>query len=130
MKLDTHGKKRVFGNAILAANGKAIRATFQQADGTNAMSYGLMEIPFSDAPPREVTLIKDAPEEDEASAYYFQVAISHDGKTAAVASTYLACTREGVQPGRLRPVPRGPERPEVEGDQSADSHAGQASPTA
>jgi hypothetical protein len=56
------------------------------------MSYGLMEIPFSDAPPRELTLINDAPvEDDNSSAYYFQTAISHDGKTAAIASTYLDC---------------------------------------
>jgi len=95
---DTHGKKRLFGNAVLTPDGKAIRAAFQQTDGTNSMSYGLMEIPFSEAKPREVVLIKDAPVEDEASAYYFQVAVSHDGKTAAVASTYLACTDKEFHP--------------------------------
>ena len=95
-EVDTHGKKRVFGNAILAANGKAVRATFQQAISTNAMAYGLMEIPFSDAPTREVMLIKDAPAQDDASAFYFQAAISHDGKTAAIASTYLAVMEKPI----------------------------------
>jgi len=69
--VDTHGQKRILGNAVLAANGKAIRATFQQADGTNAMSYGLMEIPFSEAPVREMTLIKNAPVQDEIGRLLF-----------------------------------------------------------
>jgi len=96
--LDARGQKRCFGNAIFAANGKALRATFRQAKGTNTVCYGLMEIPFSDAPPRELTLINSAPKGDEPAVYYFQAAISHDGKTAAIASTYLACTEEEFKP--------------------------------
>jgi hypothetical protein len=88
--VDIHGGKRIFANAVLAPNGKSIRAAFQQANGTNSMSYGLMEIPFSEAPARETTLIRSAPVQDEPSAFYFQMATSHDGKTAAIASTYLA----------------------------------------
>ena len=95
-EVDTHGKKTVFGNAILAPSGKAIRASFQQASGTNAVSYGLMEIPFSEAPTREVMLIKDAPPQDEASVSYFQAGVSHDGKTAALASTYLALMEKPI----------------------------------
>jgi hypothetical protein len=96
--LDTRGQERHFGNAILAANGKSLRATFRQAKGTNTVCYGLMEIPFSDASPRELTLIDNAPKEDEPAVFYFQAAISHDGKTAAIASTYLACTDEEFKP--------------------------------
>jgi hypothetical protein len=96
--LPTRGAKRRFGNAILAPNGKTLWATFQQAKGTNAVSYGLMEIPVSEAPPREVTLIEEAPEEDDMTVFYFQAAISHDGKTAAVASTYLACSEKEFKP--------------------------------
>jgi hypothetical protein len=95
--LDTHGQEREFINAVPAANGKAVRASFQQANGTNSMAYGLMEIPFSEAPTRELVLIKDAPVDDESSGYYFQLAVSHDGKTAALASTYLACTDKGFK---------------------------------
>jgi hypothetical protein len=90
--LGTPGEERCFGNAIFAADGKALRATFCQGKGTNAVCYGLLEIPTSDAPPRELTLIKGAPNEDDAAVNYFQAAISHDGKTTAIASTYLACT--------------------------------------
>jgi hypothetical protein len=95
--VDIHGKKRMFGNAVLAANGKAVRAAFQEATSSNAMAYGLMEIPFSLAPTREVLLIKDAPALDESSAYYFQAAISHDGKTAAVSSGYLALMEKPIK---------------------------------
>jgi hypothetical protein len=96
--LDIRGQERAFINAILANNGKAVRASFAQADGTNGMAYGLMEIPFSEAPTREVILIKGAPKATQGSAYYFQFAVSHDGKTAAVASTYLACTDKSFNP--------------------------------
>jgi hypothetical protein len=96
--LIAQSQKRNFGNAILAANGKGLWATFQQTKGTNAMSYGLIHIPFSDAPPRELVLINEAPVEDEPSAFYFQAAISHDGKTAAIPSTYLACTEKEFKP--------------------------------
>jgi hypothetical protein len=97
-EVDTHGKKRVFGNAVLAPDGKSVRASFQQTNGTNSMSYGVMEIPFSKAAPREVILIKDALVQDEPSVFYFQMATSHDGKTAAVASTYLALMEHPINP--------------------------------
>jgi hypothetical protein len=95
-EVDTHGQKRAFGNAVLAVTGKAVRATFQQANGSNAVSYGLMEIALSEAPVREVTLIKDAPAQDDVSVYYFQAAVSHDDKTAAIASTYLALVEKPI----------------------------------
>jgi hypothetical protein len=92
--LGAQGQKRRFGNAILEPSGQALWATFQQPKGTNTMSYGLMEIPFRDGVVREVTLINDAPAEEEMTVFYFQAAVSHDGKTAAVTSTYLACSEK------------------------------------
>ena len=97
-EVDTHGHALAFGNAVLATSGKALWASFQQANGTNSMSYGLMQVPFSDAPAHEELLIQDAPVLDEPSAYYFQVAISHDGKTAALSSTYLAAMEKPIKP--------------------------------
>jgi hypothetical protein len=92
--LDTQGQKRYFGSAVLAPSGKSLYASFQQTKDTNSVSYGLMEIPLSDAPTRELILIHDAPPDDESCVYYFQAAVSHDGRTAAVASTYLACSEK------------------------------------
>jgi hypothetical protein len=125
--LSAPGERRYFGNAILNPNGKALWATFLQSKSTNTMDCGLMEIPFSDAPPRELTLISNAPLEDSDSAMYFQAGISHDGKTAAIASTYLACMGKGFKasdcalflvdlskpqwPVTKVPIPMPPERP-------------------
>ena len=94
----SQGQDLAFGNAILAANGKAIRATYRRATGTNTVSYGLMEIPFSEAPPRENTLIKDAPAGDKPDVFYFQAGISHDGRTAAISSAYLAFSDKDFKP--------------------------------
>jgi hypothetical protein len=96
-EVDTHGKKRVYGNAVLAADGKTVRATFQQATSTDATAYGLMEVPFSEAPAHEVLLIKDAPAQEDSNAYYFQAGISHDGKTAAASSAYLALMEKPIR---------------------------------
>jgi hypothetical protein len=90
--LDTRGQERSFGNAILDPNGKALWATFQQTKGTNTSAYGLIEIPFNDAPAHVLMLISNAPAGGSGSSACFQAGISHDGKTAAIASTYLACT--------------------------------------
>lgn len=94
----TPGHKLTFGNILLATSGKALWASFQQANGTNSMSYGLMEIPFSEAPTHQELLIKDAPVQDEPSADYFQVAVSHDGKAAALSSAYLALMERPIKP--------------------------------
>ena len=90
--LDARGQDLYFGNAILNPDGNALWATFSRRKGTNMVSYGLMEIPFTDAPPHELTLISDATSHhDSDSVLYFQAGISHDGKTVAIPSTYLAC---------------------------------------
>jgi hypothetical protein len=96
--VDTHKEKLAFGNAVLAASGKAVLASYATATGTNAVSYGLMELPFSDALPREVTLIHEAPAKTEGCVSYFQTAVSHDGKTAAITSTYLGVEAPTTKP--------------------------------
>jgi hypothetical protein len=50
-----------------------------------------MEIPLGAAPVRETTLITAAPSENDSDETCFQGSVSHDGKTFAVDSTYLAC---------------------------------------
>jgi hypothetical protein len=77
--------------------GDKLWASFQKGtkdNGTNVFSFGIIEIPLSDAPVREITLIKGLRTKEQDLGFYFQAAMSHDGKTAAVASTYLACLEE------------------------------------
>jgi hypothetical protein len=97
--LGAKGEKRDFGSAAFSPRGDAICASFAHIPkgGTNA-SYGLVEIPLSDAPVRQVTLLSTAESGDDANALLFQAGISHDGATAAAASTYLACQIKELKP--------------------------------
>lgn len=88
-----------FGNAILSPKGDRVWAAFTRESGkTNRIACGVMEIPLSQAPVREKVLIPDIPSGDETEALYWQVGISHDGKTAAISSTYLAASAEDFKP--------------------------------
>lgn len=90
--------ERAFGNAGFSPQGDLLWATFRKPSGTNRVAYGLMEIPLSDGRIRETVLIAEAPSGDDFYALYFQAGLAHDGKTAAVASTYLACATEEFKP--------------------------------
>jgi hypothetical protein len=81
-----------FGSGMLSPKGNEVIVSYQRLtqNETNVV-YGLMEIPLSEAPVRETILIRRAANQDEMNVLYFQGAVSHDGKTAAVASTYLVC---------------------------------------
>ena len=57
-----------------------------------------MEIPLNDAPVRRTVLIKTTGLKDDSAALYFQAGFSHDGKTAALASTYLTCDNKDFKP--------------------------------
>jgi hypothetical protein len=98
-KLDSDAQKMTFGNAILSPRGDKVWAAFtREAPGTNRIACGLMEIPLTDAPIREKVLIADTSSAGDGHQYYWQVGMSHDGKTAALSSTYLACSEEPFKP--------------------------------
>ncbi len=97
--LGEQGEELAFGSAVFSSKGDLLLASFQRkAAGQTNASYGLMEIPLSSAPIRRRTLIPAAEVSDEIAALYFQAALSHDGKTAAVASTYVACAAKDFKP--------------------------------
>jgi len=93
------GEEQTFGSAGISPQGDMLWATFEKkAAGTNTASYGLIEIPFSNGAIRETTLLAGVRAADE-NAAFFQGSLSHDGKTVAVASTYLACNEKGFDAG-------------------------------
>jgi hypothetical protein len=98
--LETKGAEWRFGNAVFSRKGDTLLASCQKKKaGAAVASYSLLEIPLGTAPIRETVLIPALEAKDEAAALYFQVGVSHDGKTAAAASTYLACaTPEDFRP--------------------------------
>jgi hypothetical protein len=91
----TNGVGLTLANAEFSKRGDSLLAGFQREhDEQPRVTYGLMEIPLNDQPIREKVLISGDTPPDDAGAFYFQFGFSHDGKTAAVASTYLACMKD------------------------------------
>jgi hypothetical protein len=94
--LDFKGAEVQFGNAVFTRSGDALLASCQKKpSGQDRWSFGLIEIPLRAGPIRETTLIPALETTEKQAASYFQVGMSHDGKTAAAASTYLACVETG-----------------------------------
>jgi len=81
----------VFGNAQFSPSGAMLYASFMDAGagGTNG-SGGVIEIPLDGGALRRNTLISGLGEVDNDFALYFQLDLAKDGKTLAIASTYLA----------------------------------------
>jgi len=95
---DAKGGKWAFGSAGLSPKGDELWATFERRVETNSVSYGLIEAPLGEEPVRETTLFTLPQPVESDMVFYFQASVSHDGKTAAVASTYLACAAKEFNP--------------------------------
>ena len=90
--LDFKAAEMELGNIVFTRQGDALLASFDKKPaGQDGLSLGLLEIPLRAGPVRETTLIPALQTTEKGAASYFQVGVSHDGKTAAAASTYLAC---------------------------------------
>jgi hypothetical protein len=89
------------GNACFAGNGNALYVAFlgNTAADTNR-GLGFLEVPFDGKPARPTFLVrKVGPNADDDALRYFEIALSHDAKTLAVATTYLCGDeKEGVAP--------------------------------
>jgi len=70
----------------------------QAANATN-VSFGVLEMPLNGRPMRRVPVLAGLGDGDESDILFFQIGLSHDGKTIAVASTYLM----GDEKPHLRP---------------------------
>ena len=94
-----NGDKLKFGPFLdLARDGKTVLTAycaFQEA--TTNSEYGLLEIPLSDAPLRFTPLFH-APQAEDAELLFAQPALSHDGKTWAIATTCLYLQNDSLKP--------------------------------
>ena len=71
-------------------NSQTVYASFsKQAKGDKHREAGILEFSFPGGGMRRIPLIDRMESGDEAEIWYFQPSVSHDGKTLAVASTYL-----------------------------------------
>jgi len=95
--LATKGEKLRFGNAVFLERKELVLASFMRSVDQTA-SFGLLEIPLKNQAIRETVLIPKAEITDDLAAFYFQAGVSHDGKTAALSSMYLACAGKSFRP--------------------------------
>ena len=97
--LDPKGGKLGFGNAVFSRKGDVLLGGYQLiAAGQTNSSFGLIEIPLNNAPVRMTPLVESVNTTDDTSALYFQIGVSHDGKTVAASSAYLACAAPDFKP--------------------------------
>ena len=88
-------KAAKLGNAQFGPGGEVLYASFLQETGDDTNSFlGILEIPISGGPIRRTTLIRNFGKAREEAVLYFQLEVSHDGRTLAVSSTYLAYDKQ------------------------------------
>ena len=88
------------GDLVFSHAGDRLLGSYRRLrEGSDESAFGLVEIPLAEGSVRETVLIPHCHVgSSEQSAAYFQAGISHDGRTAAAASTYLACLAEDFKP--------------------------------
>ena len=93
--LDFNKETVHFGSLSFSIRAEVLYAAYaSQADGKKTVTFGLMEIPLGEGTPRRIPLFIAEEASDKESALFFQMEVSHDGKTAAGCSTYLAVQGE------------------------------------
>jgi len=82
------------GNPCFSPKEDVIWASYaREKEGDRAAAYGLAEVPVQGGAVRLVPLIEGMAETDKDDLPFFQVSLSHDGKTAALCSSYLAAQK-------------------------------------
>jgi hypothetical protein len=93
LSLASLGENAAVNVAQFSPKGDVIYGSFKQSTQKTNVAYGFVEIPVDGSPIRKTILINDAEKEggeDKSMFASFQVNISHDGKTLAVESLWLA----------------------------------------
>ena len=80
-----------FGHAAIAPVGRTAFVPFaRQAEGETNAVLGIIEVPLQGGELLRTTLVRRVKGDDLERVLYFQPSVSHDGKTLAVASSYVA----------------------------------------
>lgn len=76
------------GNGVFSPDGKALCFAYAlKLESETDTAYGLVEVPVDGSAPRRTPLLRCAKDD---GLGFFQIGLSNDGKTVAVASTYLS----------------------------------------
>jgi hypothetical protein len=77
------------GNLEWSAVTGAIHAAFAKPVEGKGLELGVLEVPLDGSPQRKTTLLSTPEHDDDKQILLFQIALSPDGKTLAVPSTYV-----------------------------------------
>jgi hypothetical protein len=85
------GESRLkLGHVQWSPDGQTLYAAYwRQAVSATNCSFGVLEMPLNDRPMRHIPVLEGLGNGDDSDIVFFQIGLSHDGKTIAVASTYL-----------------------------------------
>lgn len=88
------------GCTCFSRDGTVVFAAFQREEAGGGAALGLAEVPLSGGVVRETVLLHtpEFKKKKEDVLMYFQFGFSHDGKAAAVSTTYIAGSMEGFHP--------------------------------
>jgi hypothetical protein len=89
--LGTGESRFLIRQAEWSPDGTTVYASYSSpaANPTNS-GFGVVEIPLDGRPFRQIPLLEVGGRASDETLAYFQMSLSHDGRTIAVASTYLA----------------------------------------
>jgi hypothetical protein len=91
LPLQSLSAKTKLGNAQFSPKGDVLYAAFMEVHGGEpGASFGFVETPVGGGPVLKTTLLRSAATFEESDVFLFPIDISHDGKTLAATSTYLA----------------------------------------
>jgi len=90
LSLASLGEKMEINLRHFSPKGDILYGSFKSSDAGTKASYGFVEIPLDGSAVRKTTLISNAESGDKEMFASFQIDISHDGKTLAVESLWLA----------------------------------------
>jgi hypothetical protein len=83
-------KDLTIGNVCFAAKGDVVYAAFSGRVQTQTnLSLGFLEVPLDGRPAQPTVLVNVLHKQDTDAVRYFEIVLSHDGKTLAVPTTYL-----------------------------------------
>jgi hypothetical protein len=90
VSLASLGEKTAINIRQFSSKGDILYGSFNSFTDRDHETYGLVEIPLDGSAIRKTTLISDSEIEDKKNLTVFQIDLSHDGKTVAVESLWMA----------------------------------------
>jgi hypothetical protein len=100
LEIGTDGNGVVCGRPVWSRDGATLYAPYRRRAKEGQVEYGVMEVPVSGGAPRYTPLFGATGTGDINDMTIFQIALSHDQKTVAAPSTFIALNSDQ---GKVKP---------------------------